>query len=1195
MPELGERLGELHDEAVQLVVVAVAVLGEELRGDRVDARARGDELHGQHVDLAGLARAHEVGEAQVPVAALPGEAESQTIGAEQAAGAAVGREQPRMAQHALRIVAVVQDHDVVALGDDGEEAVRDRGVEHALAEDAVEPVPEPRPPLALDQLLVARAALAASGLQAPLAEEGRPLVEERGVVGERDAAHDAGAPERRGGHGIVARDVGARGHRLGLGERQPRSGGVDALLQRRQPHLGGVGAAGDAHERLHQGEPLEGVAGVADLAVEEAGEVVLDVGAGEGRPAEDDGPALRETSGVQLFEVLLHHDRGLHEQPGHADDVGVVLLGGGDDVRDGLLDAEVDHLVAVVRQDDVDEVLADVVHVAAHGGEDDAALARGIRLLHVRFEQGDRVLHDLGGLQHEGQLHLARAEALADDLHALEQVVVDDAERRHAVGERELEVGFEPLALAVDDAAFEAFADGQRGELGGALVAERGGVDAGEEVEHAGERVVGDVALGVEGAAVPDEVEGDFALLGRERGERHDLRGVDDAGVEARFDRFVQEDGVEYAARGRVQPEGDVGDAEGEVQPRVRLVQAADRLDRLDRVAPGLLLTGRDREGERIEHDVVLVQPPLPRELLDEAGGDAHLVVGGARLPLLVDGEGDDGGAVLLHERHDAAEAGGGAVAVLVVDRVHHGATADELQAGGDHGGLGGVDDERQGRGAREPGDDLADVGDAVAADVVDADVEEVGADAGLLLRDLDAILVAALEHGLTEGLRAVRVGALADRQVRGVLVEGDVLVERGDPRLDARATGCLADDRRRGIRCGGGARRGVGAEPLDHRREVLGRRAAAAADEGEAELAHELLVRRRELGRRERVVRAVGAEHRQAGVRHAGDRHGRVLGEVAEVLAHLGRAGGAVQADRVDAEGFEGGERGADLGAHEHGAGGLDGHLDEDRQADAAGDDRLLAAVHRGLRLQQVLRGLDEEGVGPAVDEAFGLQGERLLEVLVRGVAEARQLRAGAHRAEHPAEAPVGALGGLDALAGDAGPGLGELGDAVVDAVVGEVRPVRTEGVRLDGVDADGEIGVVDAADDVGAGRVQDLVAPLVALEVDVEGELVLLQHGAHRAVGDHDPRAQRVEQRLGAHRAGHRLDIEGETRRSRARGGGQAGHAGESNRTVRRRARMRRRAAPALGCRSERRWYPGTTPPPPSGGCGISKHDIS
>ena len=126
-------------------------------------------------------------------------------------------------------------------------------------------------------------------------------------------------------------------------------------------------------------------------------------------------------------EVLLHDDRRLHEQPGHADDVGAVLLGGLEDRGDRLLDAEVDDRVAVVGQDDVDEVLADVVDVALDGGQDDLALALlALDLLHVRLEVGDGGLHDLGALQHERQLHLAGAEELADDLHPAEQHVVDD-------------------------------------------------------------------------------------------------------------------------------------------------------------------------------------------------------------------------------------------------------------------------------------------------------------------------------------------------------------------------------------------------------------------------------------------------------------------------------------------------------------------------------------------------------------------------------------------------------------------------------------------------------------------------------------------------------------------------------------------------------------------------------------------------
>ncbi len=128
-------------------------------------------------------------------------------------------------------------------------------------------------------------------------------------------------------------------------------------------------------------------------------------------------------------EVLAHDERALHEQAAHADGVGVDLVGLLDERRQRRLDPDVVDLVAVVGEDDVDEVLADVVDVALHGAEHDAALAAGVGLLHVRLEVGDRRLHRLRALQHERELHLAPAEEVADDLHALEQHVVHDRER----------------------------------------------------------------------------------------------------------------------------------------------------------------------------------------------------------------------------------------------------------------------------------------------------------------------------------------------------------------------------------------------------------------------------------------------------------------------------------------------------------------------------------------------------------------------------------------------------------------------------------------------------------------------------------------------------------------------------------------------------------------------------------------------
>ena len=59
----------------------------------------------------------------------------------------------------------------------------------------------------------------------------------------------------------------------------------------------------------------------------------------------------------------------------------------------------------------------------------------------------------LGGLEDEGELHLAGAEELADDLHAVEEMVVDDLERLVFLP-RLVEVFGEVLFFAVDDVAW---------------------------------------------------------------------------------------------------------------------------------------------------------------------------------------------------------------------------------------------------------------------------------------------------------------------------------------------------------------------------------------------------------------------------------------------------------------------------------------------------------------------------------------------------------------------------------------------------------------------------------------------------------------------------------------------------------------------------------------------------------------------
>jgi hypothetical protein len=130
--------------------------------------------------------------------------------------------------------------------------------------------------------------------------------------------------------------------------------------------------------------------------------------------------------------------------------------------------------------------------------------------------------------------------------------------------------------------------------------------------------------------------------------------------------------------------------------------------------------------------------------------------------------------------------------------------------------------------------------------------------------------------------------------------------------------------------------------------------------------------------------------------------------------------------------------------------------------------------------------------------------------------VPERGQFGAGADAPEHE-PGLVGRRPRVGGLAGDRGAGTRELADAVLDAVLAEVAEVRAEGVRLDAVDADREVGLVHRADDVGPGDVEDLVAPLVSLEV-VEGGVGRLQHGPHGAVGDDDTLGEGAAEDIGA-----------------------------------------------------------------------------
>src|SRR5204862_648735 len=125
------------------------------------------------------------------------------------------------------------------------------------------------------------------------------------------------------------------------------------------------------------------------------------------------------------------------DQAAQANQVDALGAGGLQDLLTRHHHAEIEDLVIVTAQYHADDVLADVVDVALDGRHQDLAtrlpLTGGMTLparrLHERHQVGDCFLHHAGALDHLWQEHLASAEQVADDVHAVHQRSLDNVER----------------------------------------------------------------------------------------------------------------------------------------------------------------------------------------------------------------------------------------------------------------------------------------------------------------------------------------------------------------------------------------------------------------------------------------------------------------------------------------------------------------------------------------------------------------------------------------------------------------------------------------------------------------------------------------------------------------------------------------------------------------------------------------------
>ena len=498
--------------------------------------------------------------------------------------------------------------------------------------------------------------------------------------------------------------------------------------------------------------------------------------------------------------------------------------------------------------------------------------ALGLLGFHVGLEVRHRALHRACALHHLREEHLPRAEEVADDLHAVHQRALDHVERTSGRLPRLLRVLLDEVDDAVDERMREPIVDGRLtpGEV--ELALRRPARDG---------RGVLDETLGRVRPAIEEDVLDALEQIRLDVLVDGELTGVDDAHVEARADRVVEERRVHRLADGVVSAERErqVRDPARDERARAALLQERDRVDERLREGGVLLDPGGDGEDVRVEDHVLRREPRLVDEQVVRPTEDLDLPLDRVGLAALVERHDDDrrpeaaDHARLLEKR---------LLALLQRDRVDDALALQAAKTGLERREARAVDHDRKPGCLGLRGEEVEEGRHrllGVEQVGVHVHVEEVRPAAHLLERDVDRTLEVVRLDQAPEPGRPGDVRPLADHDEARVRSDHERL-EAGE----ARPGRPLRD-----------AARGKPLHRTDDRVRVLRRRTAAAPDEiDEAVLGERAQVAARV--RRLLVVEAEGVrEPRVRMARHVGRRHVR---EALEERPHLGRAERAVHAD---------------------------------------------------------------------------------------------------------------------------------------------------------------------------------------------------------------------------------------------------------------------------------------------------------
>ena len=362
---------------------------------------------------------------------------------------------------------------------------------------------------------------------------------------------------------------------------------------------------------------------------------------------------------------------------------------------------------------------------------------------------GDRLLHHPRRFDHLRQKHLARAEQVADDVHAVHQRAFDHRERPVGGEPRLLDVGGDVVGDAVHERVRQALfhrplAPGEVGFL--ALLA--------LPAEALGERKQ---PLGRIGPPIEHHVLAGLAQLRIEIVVDRHLPGIDDAHIHAGLDGVIEEHRVHRLAQAFVAAEGEreIGDAARHVHMRQLLADEPRRLDEGDAVAVVLLDAGRDRENVGIEDDVLGRKSDLVHQHVIGALADRDLALEGIGLALLVERHHHDRRPVPAHDLGVLDER---VLALLERDRIHHRLALQALEPGLDHRELRRVDHHRHARDVGLRRDEIEEGHHrrfGIEQALVHVDVDDLRAVLDLVARDGERRGVVAGGHELAEPGRA--------------------------------------------------------------------------------------------------------------------------------------------------------------------------------------------------------------------------------------------------------------------------------------------------------------------------------------------------------------------------------------------------------------------------------------------------------